>query len=160
MGLFDSLKDTLAGASSEESNANKQKMRSIFNSLVPDGDAYKLVYMYGLSTTNAVVVRINTYANYIVGYKDDGSMVVIAVDDELEEYDESVFLQPSDIISIKRKITNGQYVWKSDKFKGGSAMMSITDRPLPGGQLMIKVFQKEEAADFIAMVQRVYNVKL
>lgn len=39
-------------------------------------------------------------------------------------------------------------------------MMSITDRPLPGGQLMIKVLQKEEAADFIAMAQRVYNVKL
>ena len=42
MGLLDFVKKMATGASDEDNRKNKARMREIFNSLVSDGDDYKL----------------------------------------------------------------------------------------------------------------------
>lgn len=46
MGLFDMIKKAATGATDEENRENKAKMREIFNSCVPNGDEYKLIYCH------------------------------------------------------------------------------------------------------------------
>lgn len=90
MGLFDIVKKLAMGATDEENAANKAKMRAIFNSCVPDGDSYQLIYCHMKNYTNLVVVEINLHSNFIVGYK-EGEVAVIPVDPKLEEYGEPLF---------------------------------------------------------------------
>ena len=88
MGLMDLVKKAFLGATDEENQRNKARMREIFNESVPNGDDYKLIYCHSEDTTNAVVVKVTKHANYIVGYK-EGEVVVIPVDSELKEYGEA-----------------------------------------------------------------------
>lgn len=90
MGLFDVIKKIAMGATDEENKANRAKMRAIFNSFVPDGDSYKLVYCHMKNYTNAIIVEITRHSNFIVGYK-EGEAVVIQVDAKLEEHGEALF---------------------------------------------------------------------
>ena len=90
MGLFDLIKKAATGATDEENRENKAKMRAIFNSCVPEGDAYKLIYCHMKNYTNAVVVEITRHSNFIVGYK-EGEVVVIQVDATLQEHGEPMF---------------------------------------------------------------------
>ena len=46
MGVFDFVKKMATGASDEDNRKNKARMREIFNSLVPNGDDYKLIYCH------------------------------------------------------------------------------------------------------------------
>ena len=88
MGLMDLVKKAFLGATDEENQKNKARMREIFNESVPNGDDYKLIYCHMENFTNAVVVKVTKHANYIVGYK-EGEVVVIPVDSELKEYGEA-----------------------------------------------------------------------
>ena len=86
MGLMDLVKKAFLGATDEENQKNKARMREIFNESVPNGDDYKLIYCHSEDTTNAVVVKVTKHANYIVGYK-EGEVVVIPVNPDLLDYD-------------------------------------------------------------------------
>ena len=86
MGLMDLVKKTFLGATDEENQKNKARMREIFNESVPNGDDYKLIYCHMENFTNAVVVKVTKHANYIVGYK-EGEVVVITVNPDLLDYD-------------------------------------------------------------------------
>ena len=72
MGLMNLVKKAFLGASDEENQKNKARMREIFNASVPDGDNYKLIYCHMGEYTNAVVVEVTRHSNYIVGYKEGG----------------------------------------------------------------------------------------
>ena len=78
MGLFDIVKKALTGASDEDNRKNKARMREIFNSCVPNGDEYKLIYCHMQNYTNAVIVEVTKHSNFIVGYK-EGEVVIINV---------------------------------------------------------------------------------
>lgn len=86
MGLMDLVKKAFLGATDEENQKNKARMREIFNESVPNGDDYKLIYCHSEDTTNAVVVKVTKHANYIVGYK-EGEVIVIPVNPDLLDYD-------------------------------------------------------------------------
>ena len=86
MGLMDLVKKAFLGATDEENQKNKARMREIFNESVPNGDDYKLIYCHSEDTTNAVVVKVTKHNNFIVGYK-EGEVVVIPVNPDLLDYD-------------------------------------------------------------------------
>ena len=86
MGLMDLVKKAFLGATDEENQKNKARMREIFNESVPNGDDYKLIYCHMENFTNAVVVKVTKHANYIVGYK-EGEVIVIPVNPDLLDYD-------------------------------------------------------------------------
>ena len=86
MGLMDLVKKAFLGATDEENQKNKARMREIFNESVPNGDDYKLIYCHMENFTNAVVVKVRKHANYIVGYK-EGEVIVIPVNPDLLDYD-------------------------------------------------------------------------
>lgn len=100
MGLLDFVKKMATGASDEDNRKNKAHMREIFNSLVPNGDDYKLIYCHMEDYHNAVVVEVNVHSNYIVGYK-TGEVVVISVSADLTEYGEAEFFNRENGSSIK-----------------------------------------------------------
>ena len=85
MGLMDLVKKAFLGATDEENQKNKARMREIFNESVPNDD-YKLIYCHMENFTNAVVVKVTKHANYIVGYK-EGEVIVIPVNPDLLDYD-------------------------------------------------------------------------
>ena len=83
MGLMDIVKKLLTGATDEENARNKARMRELFNECVPEGDQYTLIYCHMEDFTDAVVVKVTTHSNFIVGYK-PGEVVVVPVDAELK----------------------------------------------------------------------------
>ena len=89
MGLKDLVKKAFLGATDEENEKNKARMREIFNGYVDNGDDYKLIYCHMEKLTNAVIVKITKHSNFIVGYK-EGEVIVLPVDSELKEYGEAV----------------------------------------------------------------------
>ena len=96
MGLFDVVKKALTGASDEDNRKNKARMREIFNSCVPNGDEYKLIYCHMENYTNAVIVEITKHSNFIVGYK-EGEVVIINVNATLTEYGEPEFFNKENV---------------------------------------------------------------
>ena len=84
MGLMDIVKKLLTGATDEENARNKARMRELFNECVPEGDQYTLIYCHMEDFTDAVVVKVTTHSNFIVGYK-PGEVVVVPVDAELNQ---------------------------------------------------------------------------
>ena len=104
MGLKDLVKKVFLGATDEENEKNKARMREIFNGCVANGNDYKLIYCHMEKLTNAVIVKITKHSNFIVGYK-EGEVVVIPVDSELKEYGEAV-LHPKSWIQDWRCSTN------------------------------------------------------
>lgn len=87
--LMDIVKKLLTGATDEENARNKARMRELFNECVPEGDQYTLIYCHMEDFTDAVVVKVTTHSNFIVGYK-PGEVVVVPVDAELKGHEEPV----------------------------------------------------------------------
>ena len=52
MGLMDLVKKAFLGATDEENQKNKARMREIFNESVPNGNDYKLIYCHMENFTN------------------------------------------------------------------------------------------------------------
>jgi hypothetical protein len=100
MGLKGILQKAFMGASTEESNENKEKMRQIFNRQVENGNSYTLMYCYTESYTNAILVEITKHANFIVGYK-EGEVVVIPVDADLTDIGDSYIFNKANNSQIK-----------------------------------------------------------
>ena len=96
MGLFNIVKKALTGASDEDNRKNKARMREIFNSCVPNGDEYELIYCHMQNYTNAVIVEVTKHSNFIVGYK-EGEVIIINVNATLTEYSEPEFFNKENV---------------------------------------------------------------
>ena len=105
MGLMDLVKKAFLGATDEENQKNKARMREIFNTSVPNGDDYKLIYCHMENFTNAVVVKVTKHANYIVGYK-EGEVVVIPVNPDLLDYDKPYVFNKKNESETKTSLGN------------------------------------------------------
>lgn len=79
MGLMDIVKKAATGATDEENQKNREKMREIFNSVVVDGQAYKLLYCKAENYTDAVLVKVTTHYSFIVGYKEAAPRTIAVV---------------------------------------------------------------------------------
>lgn len=113
MGLFDLIKKAATGATDEENRENKAKMRDIFNSCVPGGDDYKLIYCHMQNYTNAVLVEVTRHSNFIVGYK-EGEVVVIQVNAMLTEYGEPIFFNKENGSVIECSMMSGCFAANKD----------------------------------------------
>ena len=91
MGFFKDLKE-------KKLKAKKQEIRDLFDANVEDGQSYKVLAAMNLVIVKKAFKYIDTYYNYIIGYRDgdDPEIVVIATDSELSGVDDPVFCKKSE----------------------------------------------------------------
>ena len=79
MGLMDLVKKVATGATDEENQRNREKMREIFDQVVADGPAYRILYCKAENYTDAVLVKVTTHYSFIVGYKEAAPRAIAVV---------------------------------------------------------------------------------
>ncbi len=134
----------------QKSDANKNKLRALFNGVMEDGDSWNIIYGFSedISTTGYVIVRKTTYtyASLIIGYREsDMSLVVIETTPELDACGEPT-LYTRDAIK-KTKITMGAYVL----YKQGGMMAGYTSFSAQEGnddKYLAYIYQPEEMKRF------------
>lgn len=92
------------GISEKEDDESRMKMKKIFNHYVKYGDRYTLVCCRSKKNfTNAVIVDIPRFQNYIVGYKESGerALVIIPVSPDLRETQKPLLLTKRNGSSIE-----------------------------------------------------------
>ena len=146
--------------STETSNANKSKMREIFNKLVPNGDDYKIAYGFDTDVTmgDFLVVRSTTYtySSFIIGYSEaKEEIVVILTEPDLSEYGKPVYIKKSEIIKATYSSIVAQYNIRDDKLPKRYIQFCIpgmTDDP----KLYVDILQEQEMNDFKGFFQKVF----
>ena len=96
----------------QKSDANKSRLRELFNGVMEDGDSYDIVYGYGLNIKNSdyIVARKKTYTytSLIIGYREtDMSIALLQTTPELEGCSEAEIFRKDNI--KKAKIATGMY---------------------------------------------------
>ena len=108
MGLFGKKKQW----DTQKSDANKSRLRELFNGVMEVGDSYDIVYGYGLNIKNSdyIVARKKTYTytSLIIGYREtDMSIALLQTTPELEGCSEAEIFRKDNI--KKAKIATGMY---------------------------------------------------
>lgn len=75
----------------EKSNANKEKMRELFNQTVENGEEYQIAYGFGLNIKNSdyLLAKKTTYqyTSLIIGYREkDMTIAMVQTTPELEGF--------------------------------------------------------------------------
>lgn len=96
----------------QKSDANKSKLRQLFNGVMADGDSYDIIYGYGLNIKNSdyILARKTTYSytSLIIGYREsDMSIVLLQTTPELEGCSDPEIFTKDNI--KKAKISTGMY---------------------------------------------------
>ena len=156
MGLMDLVKKAFLGATDEENQKNKARMREIFNESVPNGDDYKLIYCHMENFTNAVVVKVTKHANYIVGYK-EGEVVVIPVNPDLLDYDKPYVFNKKNESETKTSL--GYCIVANPEIK--FQFIPITYEPALAGKKDYSVAENyfQEAKIFAKMINNSYLIE-
>lgn len=92
-----------------KSDANKKKLRELFNGVVTDGDSYSIVYGYGLDIKNSNYIIASkvkyTYTSLIIGYREsDMSIALVQTTPELEGCSEATFFKKDSIKKLKFRL--------------------------------------------------------
>lgn len=108
MGLFGKKKQW----DMSQSDANKTRLRELFNGVVDDGDSYQVLYGYGLNIKNSDYILARkttyTYTSLIIGYRQsDMSIVLVQTTPELEGCSQPEIFKKEAI--KKAKIATGMY---------------------------------------------------
>lgn len=149
MGLFGGKKKTWDLA---RSDANKARMRELFNASVPDGASYKLAYGYGLNikSSDFIVARKTTYQyiSLIVGYRaSDQSIVLIQTVPDLDGCSGPEIFKKDQI--KKAKMATGMYtIYHAGGLMAGYTQFDVIDTC--DERYLAYVYQPDEAADFKA----------
>lgn len=105
----------------EKVAANKAKMRQLFNSVVPDGDDYKLVYGFSqdIKQSHYLIAKKTTYTytSLIIGYKEnDPTVVMVETEPELSGCGDPMIFRKSEIHKAYRsRMTGDSLVIYPDK---------------------------------------------
>ncbi|WP_313529384.1 hypothetical protein [Anaerotignum sp.] len=134
----------------ERSNRNKNRIRQLFNQVMPDGDTWKVVYGYGLDikTSDYIIARRNTYkyTSLIIGYREsDMSIAWLQTTPELEGCSEAEIFTRNNI--KKAKISTGMYTI----FHQGGMMAGYTQfttLPENDEDFLVYMYQPDEHEDF------------
>ena len=146
MGLKDLVKKAFLGATDEENEKNKARMREIFNGCVANGNDYKLIYCHMEKLTNAVIVKITKHSNFIVGYK-EGEVVVIPVDSELKEYGEAHIFNKRN--ESQTKATLGYYMVSNPEISFQFIPMTYQPGIVKGASYSVSIIQSTaEVSEF------------
>ncbi len=145
----------------EKSDANKAKMRELFNSVVEDGASYQIVYGFGLDVTRSTIIVASKvtyeYASIIVGYREqDMSIVFVQTTPDLDVCSEPMIFKREDI--KKAKITTGMYtIYKQGGMMAGYEQFSVIEDN--DENYLVYCHQKEEADKFHDFWKNKYSKK-
>ena len=161
MGLFGKL---FGGPKidEEKSNANKEKMRALFNHVVEDGDAYRLIFGYteDVSRFNYGFVHGSKtkIGNLIVGWREDDPtiLVVPTVPDLSGCGDPTIYRQNEILKAYRNRYPTDAFVIYPDKksYIGINAYDWLEDETL-----YVYVSQEEELAAFTDFFQNKFATK-
>lgn len=134
------------------SDANKKRMRELFNHVMPDGDSWKLVYGYGLNIKNSsyIIARKTTYeyTSLIVGYREsDMSIALVQTVPELEGCSDAEIFRKDGI--KKAKMSTGMYtIYHQGGIMAGYTQFGAAEEN--DENYLVYVHQPQEVEDFDA----------
>lgn len=150
MGLFGSFFGKKKEWDIQRSDANKAKLRELFNGVMQDGDSWSIVYGYGEDITNSSYILARkttyTYMNLIIGYCDsDMSIALVQTTPELEDCSDAEIFRKDAI--KKAKMTVGMYtIYHQGGFMAGyTAFATLAEND---EKFLAYVYQPEEFKDF------------
>ena len=146
----------------EKSEANKKKMRALFNQVVEDGDSYQLIFGYteDVSRFNYGFVHGSKtkIGNLIVGWNEAGqTIVVVPTVPDLSGCGEAAWYRRSEILKAYRnKYPTDAFIIYPDKrsYIGINAYDWLEDE-----SLYVYVSQEEELAAFTEFFQTQFAKK-
>ena len=145
----------------EKSQANKEKMRALFNHVVANGDQYRLLACYteDVRRFNYGLVHgsKSTIASLIVGWKEDDPIVVLVPTvPDLSGCGDPEVLRRADILKAYHEKMMDSLVIYPDK-KGYTALKTFSW--LEDEKLYIYVDQEQEEKDFRDFFLHTYATK-
>ena len=145
----------------EKSQANKEKMRALFDHVVENGDQYRLLACYteDVRRFNYGLVHgsKSTIASLIVGWKeDDPTVVLVPTVPDLSGCGDPEVLRRADILKAYHEKMMGSLVIYPDK-KGYTALKTFSW--LEDEKLYIYVDQEQEEKDFRDFFLHIYATK-
>ena len=145
----------------EKSQANKEKMRALFNHVVENGDQYRLLACYteDVRRVNYGLVHgsKSTIASLIVGWKeDDPTVVLVPTVPDLSGCGDPEVLRRADILKAYHEKMMDSLVIYPDK-KGYTALKTFSW--LEDEKLYIYVDQEQEEKDFRDFFLHIYATK-
>ena len=145
----------------EKSQANKEKMRALFNHVVENGDQYRLLTCYteDVRRFNYGLVHgsKSTIASLIVGWKeDDPTVVLVPTVPDLSGCGDPEVLRRADILKAYHEKMMDSLVIYPDK-KGYTALKTFSW--LEDEKLYIYVDQEQEEKDFRDFFLHTYATK-
>ena len=145
----------------EKSQANKEKMRALFNHVVENGDQYRLLACYteDVRRFNYGLVHgsKSTIASLIVGWKeDDPTVVLVPTVPDLSGCGDPEVLRKADILKAYHEKMMDSLVIYPDQ-KGYTALKTFSW--LEDEKLYIYVDQEQEEKDFRDFFLHVYATK-
>ena len=145
----------------EKSQANKEKMRTLFNHVVENGDQYRLLACYteDVRRFNYGLVHgsKSTIASLIVGWKeDDPTVVLVPTVPDLSGCGDPEVLRRADILKAYHEKMMDSLVIYPDK-KGYTALKTFSW--LEDEKLYIYVDQEQEEKDFRDFFLHTYATK-
>jgi len=136
--------------------ANKAAMRRLFNTVVPDGDSYRIGYGVSTKITSLNFVLVTTtktsYASLIVGWREsDMSIVILQTTPELDECAAPEFFKKDEI--KKAKIVQGDYcIYRAGGMMAGYIQFGLyTDN---NEDYVAYIYQPEEWEEFDSFWKR------
>jgi hypothetical protein len=162
MGLLDKfgvnpakLMNKMMGLNTEASGETKQKIREIFDSRVQDGASYTLVAGFFVFYETKLMKQIQTFYNYIVGYKDgdDPEIVVLPVSYDLDSVYEPVSCKKSQCQKAEYNATNGVFHIKHPGLEKSEVSFGVIPSTSLHGGYIIKVSYVDEMMPFMEFFQ-------
>lgn len=159
MGLF-SKKPKQLNIDPDISAKNKRKMRELFDSLVEDGNTYRIIHAgTSESTFSRGLVyntRTTTFHCLIVGYREsDFRVAVIEIDREIEGHGIPTFVEIEEIESTNYypKLHQAWLIYKKGHEDYG-VKLEIGDCSANSTYGMRNIDQHEEREDFLNFLER------
>ena len=151
-------------ATDEFCRSNYQKMRELFNNVVPDHDRFTIVYACGMDTGftfdfNPFARTItNSYSSFILGFdKTANEIVIVPIDVEIEAYGKPIYLKNKDIKKAKQSWLSKEITIHDErlpkKYIQFNVQEYINEDP---DNVVVLVKQDAEAKDFAAFFKNQY----
>lgn len=164
MGLFSKKPPEIDLAVSD---ANKKKMREMFNDAVPEGPGYKILHAGSSDSTLShgfvMDTRTTTFHNFIVGYREsDFTVAVVEIDQALTQHGAPVFVTFDEIKNVDyyKKYHQIWFVYKDNEKYG--VKLEASDNPPNAPYMLPNLKQEGEGGDleqFLDFLEK-YSQKL
>lgn len=141
-------------ASDAECRGNYEKLREMFNTIVPDAGRFEVVYACGLDVgmTDLIVVRRHTYtySSYIVGFDTQANeIVIIPVTVEMDAYGQPIYLKNSEVRRAKQSWISKEITIQDNRLPRKYIQFSVVSHIAKDpDNVVILVKQDEESKKF------------